>query len=133
MPFLPISAFYTSLLALLMLLLAYQVVKQRLRHKSGLGHQTDELMVAGRAHANAAEYIPITLLLMVIAELNGANPTVLHISGVAFLVSRVIHAWGFKASGGKTHFGRYWGTLINWVVILWLCAVNLLLSWLYIF
>lgn len=133
MPFLPISAFYTSLLALLMLVLAYQVVKQRLRHKSGLGHQNDDLMVAGRAHANAAEYIPITLLLMVIAELNGANPTVLHISGVAFLVSRVIHAWGFKASSGKTHFGRYWGTLINWVVILWLCAVNLLLSWRYIF
>lgn len=110
MPFLPISAFYTSLLALLMLVLAYQVVKQRLRHKSGLGHQNDDLMVAGRAHANAAEYIPITLLLMVIAELNGANPTVLHISGVAFLVSRIIHAWGFKTSGGKTHFGRYWGT-----------------------
>lgn len=133
MPFLPISAFYTSLLAILMLVLAYQVVKQRMRHKSGLGHTHDDLLVAGRNHANAAEYIPITLLLLIIAELNGANPTVLHVSGVAFLLSRLAHAWGFQSSKGKTHGGRYWGTLVNWVVILWLCSVNLLLSWRYLF
>ncbi len=134
MPFLPISAFYTALLAILMLILAYQVVRQRVRHKAGLGHQQhDDLMIAGRIHANATEYIPITLLLLAIAELNGAHSNVLHIAGVALLIGRLAHAWGFSASKGKAHGGRYWGTVVTWLVILWLCAINLLLSWRYIF
>jgi len=134
MPFLPISGFYAALLAMLMLILAYQVVKQRVRHKAGLGHQQhDDLLVAGRAHANATEYIPIMLILLAAAELNGANPTLLHTAGVAMLLSRLVHAWGFSAAKGKTHRGRYWGTLVTWLTILWLCSINLLLSWRYIF
>lgn len=133
MPFVPVSAFYTALLATLMLLLAYQVVKQRIRHKSGLGHTEKDVLVTGRIHANATEYIPITLILMAMAELNGANSTVLHGAGVAFLLSRIAHAWGFKAAQGRSHRGRYWGTVISWLVILWLCSINLVLSWRYIF
>ncbi|MEH6343790.1 MAG: MAPEG family protein [Bermanella sp.] len=132
MPFLPISGFYASLLALLMIHLAYSVVKQRIKHKSGLGHEHDSLLIAGRNHANASEYIPIGLILLVLAELNGANFILLHACGLSLLLSRVAHAWGFKAGKGETHTGRYWGTLITWITIVALSLINLSYSWGYL-
>jgi len=123
MPFLPITALYASLLGFLMLYLAFEVVKYRQRHKSGLGHTNNDLLVAGRNHANAAEYIPITLILLGLAELNGAPNSVMHVIGGLFLFARVIHAWGFMASKGMIHKGRYWGTVITFLC---LCALGLL-------
>ncbi len=133
MPFIPITAFYTVLLAILMLVLAYLVVRERQKLKFGLGHADGTLLVAARNHANATEYIPISILLLAMAELNGASHGALHISGALLVLSRLLHAWGFRQSKGRTHFGRYWGIVINWTLILWLSAVNLLLSWRYIF
>ncbi len=132
MPFLPISGFYASLLALLMIQLAYAVVKQRIKHKSGLGHQEQTLLIAGRIHANASEYIPIGLIMLVLAELNGASFILLHIAGLGLLLSRVAHAWGFKEGQGETHAGRYWGTLITWITIIMLSVVNLVYVWGYL-
>lgn len=132
MPFLPISGFYASLLALLMIHLAYAVVKQRIKFKSGLGHEEQALLVAGRNHANASEYIPIGLILLALAELNGANFLLLHLAGLGLLVSRIAHAWGFKESQGETHSGRYWGTLITWISIVMLSVINLVYVWGYL-
>ena len=132
MPFLPISGFYAALLALLMIHLAYDVVKQRIKHKSGLGHEQQGLLVAGRNHANASEYIPIGLILLALAELNGANIILLHLSGMGLLLSRVAHAWGFKEGKGESHIGRYWGTLITWISIVALSVINLSYVWGYL-
>jgi len=132
MPLLPITALYAALLALILLHLAFQVVKVRQRHKAGLGHKNDELLVAGRNHANAAEYIPITLILFALAELNGASNLILHIIGCVFLSARIIHAWGFTTSKGLTHPGRYWGTVGTFVCLIVLALLNLYLSWPYL-
>ncbi len=133
MPFLPITALYASLLGLLLIYLALQVVKQRLKHKSGLGHEHHSLLVTGRVHANASEYIPIALILLTLLELNGANSLILHISGGAFLLSRIAHAFGFKASNGMSHPGRYWGTLGTWISIVAMSLINILYVWRYLF
>ncbi len=132
MPFLPITALYAALLALVMLYLAFEVVRQRQIHKQGLGHSKDSLLVAGRNHANASEYIPITLILLALLELNGASPVLLHVSGFAFLLARLAHAWGFKAAQGLVHPGRYWGTVVTWLVILELSLCNLFFIWRYL-
>ncbi len=132
MPFLPITALYASLLALLMIILAYQVIQQRIKHKSGLGHDHESILVAGRTHANASEYIPIALILLTLAELNGASSFILHLCGGAFLLARIAHAWGFKASSGGVHTGRYWGTLITGICILALSLVNIAYVWRYL-
>lgn len=132
MPLLPITALYSALLAFVLLHLAYQVVKVRQRHKAGLGHKNDELLVAGRSHANATEYIPITLILLALAELNGAPNFLLHVIGSAFFVSRILHAWGFVTSKGLTHAGRYWGTLGTFVCLMILSLLNLYLCWPYL-
>lgn len=133
MPLLPITALYGALLGFLMLYLAFDVVKYRQRHKSGLGHKHDDLLVTGRNHANATEYIPIILILIGLAELNGASNAILHIFGALFLFARVIHAWGFKVSKGMTHTGRYWGTVITFLCLIALGLLNLYLCWPYLF
>ncbi len=133
MPFLPITTFYACLLAFLLIYLALQVVKLRIKHKSGLGHDQKSLLVAGRNHANASEYIPIALILLALAELNGVNGLFMHLCGTSLLIARVAHAWGFKAGFGATHTGRYWGTVLTWVSILALCIINLAYIWRYLF
>ncbi len=133
MPFLPITTLYACLLAFLLIYLALQVVKLRIKHKSGLGHEQESLLVAGRNHANASEYIPIALILLALAELNGVNGLLIHLCGASLLIARVAHAWGFKAGFGGTHTGRYWGTVLTWVSILALCVINLAYIWRYLF
>ena len=132
MPLLPITALYGSLLGFLLLHLAYTVIMCRQTHKSGLGHTNNELLIVGRNHANAAEYIPITLILFALAELNGAVNSLLHVIGCVLIAARLLHAWGFKISKGKTHMGRYWGTLMTFLCIILLAFINLYLSWPYL-
>ena len=47
-----------------------------------------------RLHGNAAEYIPLAIVLMLIYELNGGWHTALHIVGIALVVGRVLQTWG---------------------------------------
>lgn len=113
-----ITSTYAALSALLMLFLAYRVVTFRRAQKVGIGDKGDlPFTVAIRAHANMVEYAPITLLLLLLAELGGAPALFVHGCGGAFLLSRVAHAWGYtQALGGYSPF-RFWGILINWVVL----------------
>ncbi len=75
------------------------------------------LQRAVRVHGNFAEFVPLALLLMLTAELQGAPPVVLHALGVALLVARAAHAAGvYRASG--TSPGRFFGTALTWTMIL---------------
>ncbi|MCP5326562.1 MAG: MAPEG family protein [Oceanospirillaceae bacterium] len=128
MPMIPVTGLYTAIFTFLLLGLAYGVVRQRIKLKKALGHDHPDLQIANRAHANAVEYVPIALLLMGIAELNGASNNMLHLLGLTLLVARVAHAWGFTASKDGVHAGRYWGTVVTWLVLVLLALVNLLLG-----
>jgi uncharacterized membrane protein YecN with MAPEG domain len=131
-----ISGIYVALTALLLLALAYLVVRQRLRHKVALLDGGEKnITVAMRAQANALETAVPVLLLLIVAELNGAYPAFLHVCGMGFLLSRLMHAWGFTVSQGGVHFGRYYGTLITWLVllaliirVLWLSVTGMMLA-----
>ena len=132
MPLLPVTALYASVLGLFMLHLAYQVTKYRQLHRAGLGHSNHDVLIAGRNHANATEYIPITLILLALGELNGAANGVLHLIGVTFVFARILHAWGFKVSKGGAHPARYWGIVLSFLCMITLALLNLYLSWPYI-
>lgn len=121
-----ISGLYLSLSALLMVVLTYRVIKLRRLHKIGIGNGGDDtLLLAQRVHANFLENAPMTLLLLVIAEANGASASVLHLMGTVWLVSRLMHAIGLTQGRGGYHFGRFWGVLMTWAVIIGLVAINL--------
>ena len=61
-----ISGFYAALTGLLVLALAYRVVRLRRAYKIGLGDGgNDALHLANRVHGNLLENAPIALLLLV--------------------------------------------------------------------
>ncbi len=86
------SVIYVVLLALLMCWLALNVVNARRKNKVPYADGgVTELQIARSAHSNAAEYIPITMLLLLILEYNGAPLWLVHCVGVAFVVGRLMH------------------------------------------
>lgn len=112
------TAIYTGLLALILLFLALRVVLLRRKFKVGIGtNQNKELARAIRVHANALEYVPIALLMLAVAEINGIHLYFVNASGIALVVARILHAYGLSRSAGVS-FGRFYGTLLTWIVIL---------------
>ncbi len=123
MPLVPITAFYAGLLALLLLVLAIRIIRLRWKLRVGIGDGGDRMMLrAVRAHGNAAEYVPITLLLLLAAELNHASPLLLHACGVVFVGSRLLHAVGLTRSGGPS-WPRTVGTVGTMSVVIVLAVV----------
>ncbi len=125
---LTITAIYGSFLALFLIVLALPVIKLRRSMKVGLGdggHQS--LRQAIRAHGNAAEFIPIFVILLAIFELNHASALALHIFGAVFLAARLAHAWGLYASIGVS-IGRMIGVLGSFGCIIGLAIANLIKS-----
>jgi hypothetical protein len=113
-----ITGLYAALCALLILILSWRIVRLRTRHKIGIGDGGNaELARAIRAQANAVEYVPLLLVLLLIIENNGASVLAAHGYGGALFLARGLHAIGLSGSGG-TSFGRFWGTFITWSVLL---------------
>lgn len=113
-----ITSIYASFLALLILLLSYRVVMLRRKYHVGIGTNGEKVLArAIRVHANAVEYIPICLLLMAFAEMQQASNWLMHGAGVALLLGRVLHALGLSKSVGKS-FGRFYGVILTWAVML---------------
>jgi hypothetical protein len=86
---------YAAILGLLFLALSLRVIVVR-RHKN-LGFGTDgdtDLERRIRVHANFAEYVPMTLLLLGMAEIRGAPHLWLHVLNMALLLGRIAHALG---------------------------------------
>lgn len=114
-----ITLFYAGVLALLLLVLSARVAMVRRRLQVGLGTGGErELQLAVRAHANFCEYVPLALLLLLLLELSAAFPPwVLHLLGIVLVVARVGHGmFGLNRSPGAS-LGRFWGTLVTWLVI----------------
>jgi uncharacterized membrane protein YecN with MAPEG domain len=120
-----ITSLYASILAMLVIFLAYKVVDFRRTKSVGIGDNGDKGgLRAIRVHANAVEYIPMMVILMGIYEINGGSTLVLHIIGAIAVVSRLLHATGLSKSAGTT-FGRFVGTLLTWMITLVLAGINI--------
>ncbi len=114
----PITALYAGLLGLLMMVFAFRVVAVRRATAIGLGDGGNALLFSRiRIHGNAAEYVPLALLLMLLLELNGTSFRELHVMGLALLVGRLAHAQGLSFSEGVSP-GRLVGNVLTWAVIL---------------
>ena len=90
-----VTAIYAALLALLFLGLSLRVIGHRHRTLVALGTGGDPgLQRAVRVHANFAEYAPLVLVLLLVAELLAAPGWWLHAMGLALLAGRALHAFG---------------------------------------
>lgn len=96
---LSITPLYAAPLVALLVVLSFRVIFRRVSARISLGDGGDQALLARmRAQANFAEYVPLALLLLAIAELSDGPPWVLHLIGSTLLAGRLLHAWsiGFR-------------------------------------
>lgn len=118
-----IAGFYAALATLLVLVLAARIVWLRNTRKVGLGDGGDrQLARAIRVHANAVEYLPLALLLLLVLELEHVAALWLNVFGIALIVARILHVTGLSASSGYS-VGRFAGTLMTWLAMLVMAAM----------
>ena len=118
------AVIHASLAAFLVVWLSLNVIKFRHAKQVSLGDGGDpDLIRAMAAQANALEYLPIALLLLLVLEFNGAPLVVVHAAGLSLLVGRAIHANAILTENLKT---RVLGMQITLWVLIGLAAANLL-------
>ncbi len=78
-----ITPLYAGLIALLFVALSYRVITVRRGNKISLGDAgRSDMAYRIRAQANCAEYAPMGLILLAMAEMQGAPGWVVHILGL---------------------------------------------------
>lgn len=121
----PVTTLYASLLGTLLIVLSNQVSSNRKRAKVSLGHGDDSMLErAMRTQGNFVEYVPFSLILLMLLELELSQIWLLHILGAALLLGRLLHAYGMYKPDGVIA-GRFWGTALTWLMILTTSLLNL--------
>ncbi len=95
----PITALYAGLLAPIFVVLALRVIGLRRGAQVAVGGGGDKVLLRRmRVHANFAEYVPLALVLLVLAESLKTDPRILHALGICLIIGRISHAYGMSQS-----------------------------------
>lgn len=98
-----ITALYAGLNALILIWLTVAVIRLRGAKHVSLGSGGDPALEKSvRGHANAAETMPMALILLALAELIGAPGVAVHLAGAALTVGRLLHGLHFNGYGPMT-------------------------------
>ena len=90
-----ITSFYAALFALFFVALSVRTLRLRRRAQIAVGVGDDPLLLrASRVHANFAEYVPLTLLLIALAEAQHSPVWFVHASCLTLAAGRIAHAVG---------------------------------------
>jgi uncharacterized protein len=113
-----ITSLYAGLLALVYLGISGWVIRVRIQQKVLSGDKGNPVMAnAMRVHANFAEYVPLALILLLLAEMQGAPALALHALGAVLLLARVMHALGMASHPHKPPL-RGGGAALTFAVLL---------------
>lgn len=85
-----------------------------------------EMRRAMRAYGNFAEWVPLTLLVLLAADLRGAGPLLVGGLGTALLLGRVAHGYAIGRSTGPS-MARTVGVALT-LIVLCTAAVTALVS-----
>lgn len=113
-----ITGLYAGIFAIVQVAMVFWIAKSRWDEKVVLGTgESGVLLRKTRVYGNFVEIVPIALILMGIAELNGSSALVLHAMGGILILSRIAHARGLLV---KPSFGiwRLIGVLFAAVAIM---------------
>jgi hypothetical protein len=92
---LAITPVYAALFALFFVALSLRVVVFRRVARVNLGDGgNQELARRMRVHGNFIEYVPLTLILMALAEAQGQPSWIIHLIGANLAGGRMAHAYG---------------------------------------
>jgi uncharacterized protein len=111
-----ITALYGALNALFNIFLANEVSRMRKKHGVSIGQgEHPEMLVAIRVHSNNAEFVPLAIVLLLVAELCGGSKMLLHIAGGGLLIARVAHYIGMPRKAPNVW--RFTGVGLTWLAI----------------
>ena len=114
---LTITPIYAGLVALLFLTLSFRVVAGRRRHKVSIGDADNKDMIKRmRVQANCAEYAPIAIILLAMAEIQGMPGWLVHLFGAMLFLGRLMHAHGL-GSTPQVVKSRVWGMYLTIIMI----------------
>ena len=120
-----ITPFYAAALALLFIFLSIKTIKTRRAHKISIGDGGEKILLrASRVHANFAEYVPFTILLIGILEIQLYSSWMIHGLSVALIIARISHAYGLSQANENFKF-RIFGTATT-LNIMATCAILIL-------
>lgn len=104
-PMMPITAFYAALLTPIFVLLSVRVIGERRGGRVPVGDGGNPLLLRRmRVQANFAEYVPLALILMALAESLHTPNWLLHALGVLLLAGRTSHAAGMSQAAERFQF-----------------------------
>jgi uncharacterized membrane protein YecN with MAPEG domain len=113
-----ITLLYTSLITILAIFLAFKVGITRGKTNTLLGEgDSSELLQSIRSHGNLMESAPITLILLLLLEMQSVADWKLHLIGSSFFLFRILHAYGILISRESTPY-RVIGALGSWMLML---------------
>ncbi len=115
---LAITGVYAAALTALYLLLSARVILVRRAQGINLGDGGNpDMLRRMRAHGNFAEYAPLGLILLLIAEQQGTAALWLHVTGGMLLAGRVAHGVNFTF-GLKSMALRTGGMLLTFSALI---------------
>jgi len=118
-----IAAIYAAALGLALVALSLRVIRLRHGHRISVGHAGNpELERAMRVQANFAEYAPLALIMLALAEFQGLPAWAVHGLGLAFLAARLLHFLGFR-SANAPGAARVAGMALTFGTICMLAAI----------
>lgn len=124
----PTTFYFAALLALFYMYLTLNVIKLRRSERVAIGAGDSKLLArAIRVHANFAEYVPFTLILLYFLESQQAHSIIIWLLGSLLLVARIVHAYGVKEVKEQLKF-RVFGMFTNISIIIFTACYLLLIG-----
>ena len=123
-----ITPIYAGLFALFFVFLSIRVIGMRRVVQVGLGDGGNRVLLRRlRAHGNFAEYVPLALVLMALAELQATPAWTLYVIGTALIIGRLLHAYGVSQEPEQSGL-RVVGMALTFTALITAALANLGLS-----
>lgn len=125
-----ITALTAAALAVLLVVLAVNTIRLRMKYRAPFGdHGHQDLVSSIRAHGNLAEYMPIGITLIGLLEASGVDFTILAALAAGFVGCRALNAIGLFNPPGPPGPARSIGIVGTLLILLalaiWLAVVVL--------
>src|SRR5215472_5625718 len=96
-----LAALYIAANAFIMLILSMLVVRARVKTETPIGDGGNPVMMGiMRAHENNTEYVPVPLIMMVVAYMMGGSFITVHAIGATLTLGRLLHGIGLSRNTG---------------------------------